>query len=78
MDPLESPLPAAELAPRSTGTGNRIRRTIATLFLAGGLLAVGGVAAVSAASPTPSAASSPSTSGGTTTTPAHNGNCPGM
>ena len=83
MNPLEAPIPvASEPPPRSAGTDIRLRRAIATLFLATGLLAVGGVAAVSAASPTPSASSAPSTSGGTTTPSAHNGttgaNCPGM
>jgi len=66
-----------------------VRRTVATLVLAVGLLIVGGVSAVWAASPDPSAATTPSTTTPSTTpdgsgTPgtdgiAHpRGNCPNM
>jgi len=77
LEPSAS-VPAAPAAPQRFRS---LRRTIAGLFLATGLLAVGGVAAVSAASPTPSATTAPS---GGTTTPggAHSGtpgaDCPGM
>ena len=80
--PIEPTNPdGAGSAPRSIRNG--LRRTIATAFLAAGLLAVGGVAVVSAASPTPSASSAPSGSGGPTTPGGAGGthtgaNCPGM
>ena len=58
-----------------------LRRTIASLALSAGLLAVGGVAVVSAASPTPAASSAPSggpgTPGGAGGTHAP-GDCPNM
>jgi hypothetical protein len=57
-----------------------LRRTIASIALSAGLLAVGGVAVVSAASPTPAASSAPSGSGGPGA-PGAGGtgaNCPGM
>ena len=99
MEPLNTGIPTTEAtaettpgettpgAPPSPSGGLGLRRTIATLLLATGLLAVGGVAAVSAASPTPSAPSAPSASsapaaGGGTTAPAPHdgthGDCPGM
>ena len=59
-----------------------LRRTIASLALSAGLLAVGGVAVVSAASPTPSATTAPSGSGGPGTPGAGGthtpGDCPNM
>ena len=82
MDPLETTIDGA-VEPRTRPAGRGLRRTIATLFLATGLLAVGGVAAVSAASPTPSASSAPAAGGSTTPAP-HTGtgtpgvDCPGM
>ncbi|MFI5225055.1 MAG: hypothetical protein ACHQ3P_00095 [Candidatus Limnocylindrales bacterium] len=54
------------------------RRTIASLLLAVGLLAIGGVAAVNAASPAPSPGASGAPSGGSGGSGTHTGNCPGM
>jgi hypothetical protein len=58
-----------------------VRRTVATLLLAVGLLAVGGASAVWAASPDPSAATTPSTTTPSTTPSdgaTHSkGDCPG-
>lgn len=83
-------------APPETAAGGfgGIRRTVATLVLAAGLLAVGGVAVATAASPDPSASAAPSatsqpSSGGSTapstggstkpsTRQGHDGNCPNM
>ena len=84
MDPLEPSVPVA-VEPASRPAMGGLRRTIATLFLASGLLAVGGVAAVSAASPAPAASGAPSTgtppTGGSTAPAPHSGtpgDCPGM
>ena len=82
------PPATAETAQRGFGG---IRRTVATLALAAGLLTVGGVAVVAAASPdpstpaAPSATSQPSTGGSTapstggstapSTRQGHSGNC---
>lgn len=75
-----SPPPAAATTPAAFGG---IRRTIATVALAVGLLVVGGTAVVLAAdpsaSPAPNATTAPS--GGTTTPRTHTGssaNCPNM
>ena len=80
MDPLEPTVPVAA-EPESRPVMRGLRRTIATLFLATGLLAVGGVAAVSAASPAPAASGAPAAGGSTTPAP-HTGtsgaDCPGM
>jgi len=63
---LEAPLVAvAATEPRSRP--GAVRRTVATLVLAVGLLIVGGVSAVWAASPDPSAATTPSTTTPSTT-----------
>ena len=82
-----SPPPAAPAQPAAFGG---IRRTIATVGLAVGLLVVGGTAVVLAAdpsaSPAPAATTAPSggttaPSGGTTTPRTHTGstkNCPNM
>ena len=71
-------------APSMRAAGRGLRRTIATLLLASGLLAVGAVTAVSAASPPPSAPSAsaaPAAGGGSTNPAPHSGthgDCPGM
>jgi hypothetical protein len=76
-EPIAEPI--AEPAATSPSAQTRVmagsRRTIASLLLAVGLLAVGGVAAVSAVSPAPSPGASGAPSGGSG---AHTGNCPGM
>ena len=76
-EPITTPTDARKTR-RSLPSG--LRRTIASIALSAGLLAVGGVAVVSAASPTPAASSAPSGSGGPGT-PGAGGtgaNCPGM
>lgn len=65
VDPASTPVveaapTSADLEPRSRP--GAVRRTVATLVLAAGLLIVGGVSAVWAASPDPSAATTPSAS----------------
>ena len=82
----ETPLVEPEAEPRSRP--GVVRRTLATLVLAAGLLIVGGASAVWAASPDPSAATTPSatdtpgTSGtprsGTDGTTHPKGDCPNM
>jgi hypothetical protein len=72
----------------STSAFGGMRRTIATVALVVGLLAVGGTAVVLAAdpsgSPAPNATTQPSTGAGGSTTPGsttpktHHGNCPNM
>jgi hypothetical protein len=67
--------------PRSSHNAGGIRRLVAIVLLAGGLLAVGGVAAVNAASPAPSAGT-PAAPGataapGTTAAPSHPCDRPG-
>jgi hypothetical protein len=76
-EPIVTP-PDAGKTRRSLPSG--LRRTIASIALSAGLLAVGGVAVVSAASPTPAASSVPSGSGGPGTPDAGGmgANCPGM
>jgi hypothetical protein len=75
--------PAVPAPPASSPVFGGIRRTIATVALAVGLLVVGGTAVVLAAdpsaSPAPNATTAPS--GGTTTPRTHTGssaNCPNM
>ena len=63
VDPASEPVidaapTSADLEPRSRP--GAVRRTVATLVLAAGLLIVGGVSAVWAASPDPSASTTPS------------------
>lgn len=55
---VEAPPTSADLEPRSRP--GAVRRTVATLVLATGLLIVGGVSAAWAASPDPSASTTPS------------------
>jgi hypothetical protein len=67
----------------ATSAFGGIRRTIATIALAAGLLAVGGTAVVLAAdpstSPAPAATTQPSAgTGGSTAPKTHTGNCPNM
>ena len=79
---IESPVGPAAVSSADAGHRSRpgaVRRMVATLVLAAGLLAVGGVSAVWAASPDPSAATTPSTTPSTTDGTSHpKGNCPNM
>lgn len=72
--------PPTPAAPPSTRTRVMAgsRRTIASLLLAVGLVAIGGVAVVNAASPAPSPGASGAPSGGPGGAGTHTGNCPGM
>ena len=65
MDPIEPTIPPPSSSPSQIRLGG-IRRGLATLALALGLLAVGGAAVVLAASPEPSASTTPSTQPATT------------
>jgi hypothetical protein len=86
--PPEDPAPSEWTNPASTSAFGGLRRTVATVALVVGLLAVGGTAVVLAAdpsgSPTPNATTEPSTGAGgstapgTTTPKTHTGNCPNM
>jgi hypothetical protein len=79
-DPELGPATPLSIPAEAHPTGRSLRRTIATVALAIGLLTVGGVSVVAAASPDPSASTSPSTTNGTggTTTPHARGDCPNM
>jgi hypothetical protein len=70
--------PTAPLPSTRTRVMAGSRRTIASLLLAVGLMAIGGVAAVNAASPAPSPGASGAPSGGSGGAGTHTGNCPGM
>jgi hypothetical protein len=82
--PFDPAMPAGPAVPSSTGRSKVLagsRRTVASLFLAAGLMATGGVAVVNAASPAPSPAASGAPSGGpggAGGSGTHTGNCPGM
>lgn len=79
VSPVDSP-DRQRVATEPRSRPGAVRRTVATLILAAGLLAVGGVSAVWAASPDPSAATTPSTTTPSTTpsdgTTHPKGDCP--
>lgn len=78
MTPPAEPVPTAEPAP-TPGRSSGMRRMIASLLLAVGLLTVGGVAIVSAASPSPGSSAAPTAPGGSGGSGTHpQGNCPNM
>ena len=77
-NPEPSPVAPPNVDPVAAEPRSRpgaVRRTVATLVLAAGLLIVGGASAVWAASPDPSAETTPSATDGTTHP---KGNCPNM